>query len=285
MMNSSKLASIVLLLIFNWTFFCAGIFLNSVVIISIRRSSQLRKKLCYFMICLLSCADFAVVVIIHPSIAWIAYYYGEKYKTNEIIFRSVFFVVLGISVLMVLTLNIERFLAVKFPFFHQTQVTKKSLIAFAACLVCFFVLLQSLVWLNIIQSTLYITLPLFSVILVYLNFEMYKIARSKERNMARMNSMDNSTRNYQKTSVPTFLIVILLMFFMLPRAVTSAYISYSSNITFHKILKVHLELWSNTIMAMSSSFNCLVFFWKISILRREGLKIVGKLNFCKTLEE
>ena len=38
------------LCVFNVAFMIAGIFLNSVVIISLRRSSQLRKKLCHFVL-------------------------------------------------------------------------------------------------------------------------------------------------------------------------------------------------------------------------------------------
>ena len=44
----------------------AGIILNSVVIISLLRSSQLRKKLCYFTILVLSCGDLAEVTIVQP---------------------------------------------------------------------------------------------------------------------------------------------------------------------------------------------------------------------------
>jgi hypothetical protein len=34
------------------------------------------------------------------------------------------------------------------------------------------------------------------------------------------------------------------------------------------------KLWSGTLVAMNSTFNCLIFFWRNSILRREGIKVV-----------
>ena len=49
----------------NVFFIFAGIILNSVVITSLW-NSQLRRKLCYFMIFVQACFDLAVVVVIHP---------------------------------------------------------------------------------------------------------------------------------------------------------------------------------------------------------------------------
>ena len=56
-MHLNTIINIFFLCTVNITFMISGIFLNSVVIISLRRSSQLRKKTCYFMILVLSCFD------------------------------------------------------------------------------------------------------------------------------------------------------------------------------------------------------------------------------------
>jgi hypothetical protein len=34
-------------------------------------------------------------------------------------------------------------------------------------------------------------------------------------------------------------------------------------------------LWSNTFISLNSTFNCVIFFWRNSILRREGMKTVN----------
>ena len=56
----------------------AGIFLNSVVIISLWRS-QIGKKPCYFMIRILSCFDLLVVTVTHPLLllSTITMYLGD----------------------------------------------------------------------------------------------------------------------------------------------------------------------------------------------------------------
>jgi hypothetical protein len=40
---------------------------------------------------------------------------------------------------------------------------------------------------------------------------------------------------------------------------------------------VLFNLWALTFVSTNSTFNCLIFFWKNSILRREGVKIVKHL--------
>jgi hypothetical protein len=40
---------------------------------------------------------------------------------------------------------------------------------------------------------------------------------------------------------------------------------------------VLFRLWSNTFVSMNWTFNCLIFFWKSSILLGEGMKIVKRL--------
>ena len=133
-MQTSDIFSVVFLCIINIIFMVAGIFLNSVVIISLWRSSQLRKKLCYFMILVLSCFDLAVVTITHPFLIVSTIYFsqGEINKIREDTRNSIFYVLYGSSLFALFTLNVERFLALTRPFFHQASVTKTRLLCFQA---------------------------------------------------------------------------------------------------------------------------------------------------------
>ena len=67
-MHISTLINAVLLCLLNASFMTVGVVSNSVVIVSLWRSSQLRKKLRYFMILVLSCFDLAVVAVCHPLV-------------------------------------------------------------------------------------------------------------------------------------------------------------------------------------------------------------------------
>jgi hypothetical protein len=118
-----------LLCIINIIFTFVGIFLNSVVVMSLLDSQQ-RRKLCYFMILILACSDLAVVVTIHPlitletiSLWWFktAFYSIELWHLVGHVF------VLSLSAL--LTITLERYLALVHPFYHEKSVTKSKLIA------------------------------------------------------------------------------------------------------------------------------------------------------------
>ena len=132
-MHLSTVINASFLCLFNVALMIAGIFFNSVVIISLWRSSQLRKKLCYFMILVLSCFDLAVVAILHPfhiyiinfCSSWKIYNYAQGGIIKVLLIGNA---LNGFSMFALLVLTVERFLALTYPFFHQTSVTKQRLI-------------------------------------------------------------------------------------------------------------------------------------------------------------
>ena len=87
------------------------------------------------MIFILSCFDLAAVIIVQPvlilsTILWSM----ETNNVAEITAMRIYVSSLfgGFSMFALLTLNIERFVALTRPFFHQTVVTKGKLTLFLA---------------------------------------------------------------------------------------------------------------------------------------------------------
>ena len=162
----------------------AGIFLNSVVIISLWRSSQLRKKPCYFMILVLSCFDLAVVAMTHPFLIVSIIYFSQG-ETNEIrndTRKSIYFVVCGSSLLALFMLNVERFLALMCPFFHQASVTKTRLLCFQAFWTVIIVVLSPLVYFiseTIADIFAFVIVLSLLFLFIYANCKIFKIAKSK----------------------------------------------------------------------------------------------------------
>jgi hypothetical protein len=108
----------VLLCVVNVIFTFVGTFLNSVVIISLL-NSQLRRKLCYFMILVLACFDLAVVVVFHPFIIFRTYFCLLSMRftdSNMLPFLQHLFV---FSLTALLTMTLERYLASVDPFFTR----------------------------------------------------------------------------------------------------------------------------------------------------------------------
>ena len=262
----------------------AGIFLNSVVIISLCKSTQLRKKLCYFMIFVLSCFDLAAVAINHPIIIWFSI---ETFLEIRIELLHSIAVCTGIllnsySVFALLTLNFERYLALNYPFFHQKSVTKKRVLLALACNCFLETILVALTFQDLVISyhvKIIIIVSIFLPFFFFLTYKILKIAVTKTR------SDDPKAENASKTEAKFRGRSILKKFSTSYLAVVFCFICYALVIIYCGVCIGYLkpkgqicdkkyEQWLSTIFCMNSTFNCLIFFWKNSILRREGMKVI-----------
>ena len=281
-MDPNTFISPLFLCLLNASFMVAGIFLNAVVIISLWRSSQLRKKLCYFIILVLSCFDLAVVAIYHPIIILSTILLSTSmqtyYEEVKITQTYICWLLVGCSMIALLTLNVERFLALKYLFFHQTAVNKGRLTFFLAVLMVIQVSLSTVLYFQTeaIDHVL-ISVFILSLLLafIFLNYNMFmskcwdeKVtptkANDKERKRSKFNFKNMSTCSL---AVACFFVCSFpKVIFCVSRLV--------SNTSSHDRQVMLFKLWSGTLVAMNSTFNCLIFFWRNSILRREGIKVV-----------
>ena len=122
----------------NVLFFFSGICLNSLVILSFWRSVQLRKKLCHFMIMILSCCDLLTVLKGHSLTALSAMLWlngkFDVYPRLLLIFLKLSNIFVASSLLALLVMNFDRYLATHCPIFHRTSVTKRRLLTLLAIL-------------------------------------------------------------------------------------------------------------------------------------------------------
>ena len=174
----------------NVIFTFSGIVLNTLVIASFWKSSQLRNKLCHFMIMLLSCFDLVAVVTNYPVlllylISWLAEDYDLLPKRKVYLYFGQVF--LAFSMLVLLVMNIERYLGAYYPIFHRTSVTRRRL------LILFAILVIPSTTLNIIcVNDLIISLPVASIICMalflppftFVNFKLLIIAIKVRRRRA-----------------------------------------------------------------------------------------------------
>ena len=285
-METSDIVSVVFVCIINIIFMVAGIFLNSVVIISLWRSSELRKKLCYFMIPVLSCFDLAVVTITHPLLiaSTIHLSQGEINKIREDARKSICFVVYGSSMSALFTLNVERFLALTCPFSHQASVTKTRLLCFQAFGAVIIVVPSELVFFIISETIADICVSVIVLSLlflfIYLNYKMFKIAKSKREEERVVATTATSMNENRKTrilnlkNISTCSLAVGCSFCCFFPYIIYAALRLASKRPFYDRQVLLFHLWSNTFASLNSTFNCVIFFWRNSILRREGLKIV-----------
>ncbi len=267
----------------------AGVFLNSVVMISLWKSSQLRKKLCYFTILVLSCVDLIAVTVAHPVQIFWTFFWSVKSsheQETKFIWANIISVGLaGFSMSALLTLSVERFLALKYPFFHQTAVTKRRLLVFLAFWIIMLVILSPLVhFVRKMFRHMFITVfvVFFWFVFIYLNYKMFIVAKSK-RKMESVVATNTVARRYPErkrrivnfNNISTCSLAVGCFFVCSFPQIIYSVLCLTSSETLHNDRRMRLfYIWSNTLFFMNSTFNCLIFFWRNSTLRREGIKIL-----------
>ena len=178
---------LIFLCVVNVIFIFFGIALNTLVIASIWKSSQLRKKLSYFMIMVLSCFDLVAVVTSHAGIllcliSWLREDYDSL--TNMETYLGNVEAFIGFSMLALLVMSIERYLGAYYPIFHPTSVTRRRLLTLLVILdvtaaVMHVISENGLVISSTVFSIIFTTLflPLF----MFVNFKLFTIARKVHR--------------------------------------------------------------------------------------------------------
>ena len=267
------------LCVVNIVFSFFGIVLNTLVIASFRKSSQLRKKLCHFMIMVLSCFDLVAVVTIYPAIllylsSWLREDYDLLRKMKRYLHISDVF--LGFSFLALLVMSIERYLGAYYPIYHRTSVTKRRLLTLLAILLLlhttsYVISVNDMIisWTLLIIGAI-VLLPPF----VYLNFKLFKISREVRRRKAKLLQM--RTKIHLQSISSCVLTVACLLVLSTSIVVyigldISSENKQASNVRFSR-------LWSTTFHIVSCTLNSLIFFWKNIVLRTEGIKILKTLK-------
>ena len=188
-----------------------------------------------------------------------------------------------------LTLNIERFLALTRPFFHQNAITKAKLALFVAIQMIIIAILTLLYWFyreksiyGPISATVIGLLFLFA--LTFTNYKMLIIVKTKRQEELRAAPLNIATPGHQKRrkrnfkNVSTCFLVVGCFFICSFTKVVSVIWNYTSKTPINDSQSILFSIRAYTCVCMNSTFNCLIFFWRNSILRREGMKIVKCLR-------
>ena len=272
---------LIFLCVVNVIFICAGIVLNTLVIVSFWKSSAyLRSKVCHFMIMVLSCFDFLVVITSHPLvIIRLIFRLNEKHDllAGTEIYQQHARMFIGFSIIALVVLSIERYLGVFYPFFHRTSVTRRRLLTLLAVLFIPPVILM-IISVNNLVISLPVALTIFFAIafppIVFINYKLFRISRNVRRDNTA--SREVSTSHVNLKNINTCLLAVACLVLMYTP--TLIFIAFnivekptSENVSVSKS-------WSGTVATANSTLNCLIFFWKNDVLHREGKKVLKTLK-------
>ena len=280
---------LIFLCVVNVIFICAGISLNLLAIVSFLRSSpHLRSKLCYFMIMVLSVFDFLVVITNHPlqivRLVW--WLQGKKHLLATLkIFLQFSDIFTGFSIMAVLVMSIERYLGAYYPFFHRTSLTRRGLLTLFAVLSLVPTILTIISAQDLVISFVAKLIILFVIVFppfVFFNYKLFIISRKVRREIAsrrnKTSSPEISTLRDNLKKISTCLLAVgCLLFLYIPVFIFIAFSLAGFKVGENTIFKM-VMFWTRTVSNANSTLNCLIFFWKDDVLRREGKKAVKALS-------
>ena len=273
----------------NLLFFFTGICLNSLVIVSFWRSVQLRKKLCYFTTMILSCCDLLVVLTTHPltslaAMLWLT----EKinvYPGYLVISDGQSSILISSSLIALLVMSVDRYLATHYPLFHRTSVTKGKLLALFTFL--FFIqIIVTITSINDLVIPYQVGLLTLGIIFIspmmFINYKLFTVTRKSRRNIRKAPEMNKSFS--LKNISGCLLVVACLMVLSTPNLIYIV-LRLTSKETENTLDNAGLAgLWARTTGSMNSTFNCLIFYWKNKTLRAEGMKVIKSIKICRRTE-
>jgi hypothetical protein len=252
------------------------------------------------MILVLACLDLAVVVVFHPLITvstlsyWIPMGYEMEFVDKALPWLGQLY---AFSFIALLTMTVERYVALMHPFFHQKYATRSRLmIVFLA-----FQLPELGIFLYICQGDdnyIKSVISLAPIVVVFLltcsiNVKLFYLARTLRQRMdIPLGTLDGSEERfagYTKSKVTlsslrkisTCLLVVVCLFICYCPffVVTGMELIKNANETESEDMNI-VHLWVGTFLTLNSSLNCLIFFYKNSALRRHAMKELKKCVSC-----
>lgn len=271
-MDLCVLINFILLCAVNGLFIFAGVFLNLMLICSLWSSPQLRRRTCYFMIFVLSCFDLFVVLFGHPmtillSIGW-AFQEDAATKTGEILTRF-YATFQGLGFLALLSINIDRYLAIAYPYFYQARVTKGRIITFMILTQTMFSPVVTILRLvpspqvnDVENKFIAVITALILCVMLFMNYKMFVIAKSKKR-------LTHSDCVDLKTNATCLWVIGCFFLCITPLIVYSAMRYAVANVIRNKCFWIAFRQWKNTTSTINSTLNCVMLFWKNRRIRRK----------------
>ena len=279
-MDLNLYIQLIVLCVINIFFAFSGIVSNTLVIVSFWKSSQLRKKLCNFMIMVLSCFDLVAVVTSHLGIllyliSWLREELNLLSKMKTLLNISGAFLLFSFLALFVM--SIERYLGAYYPIYHRTSVTRRRLLTLLAILLMptafMYIISRNGLVIPVVAFVL-IFMALFLPPFTFVNFKLFIIARKVHRGKRAISPAGaKTTMNFKSISTGLWMVACLMLLyipFSFVIAVTLAEKSLNTVRLSH--------MWELTCITMNSTLNSLIFFWKNKVLRTEGIKILKILK-------
>ena len=246
--------------------------LNLLTVLAYWKSSQLNKKISYFLIMIISLSDFAVGICSTSFLVVLTR--NITYKPSCLASASVrviLDIICGLSLEVLFILNLERYLSIVHPFFHRKHVTKRRLLVLIVVL--FVIITTKLTIPTFVFAASSVTSILTGIdvafvlfILVYLNSMIF--FRSRKRVIS--NISNTSERKQEKEFLRKLRLAKLCVIVVGGTILCYLPLAVCRLVDQGVYEKSMFGTWGVTFVLASSSLNSVIFFWRNPILRKEA---------------
>ena len=268
-----------LLIAFNAMLVFSTVSLNFLSLVTIRKSPQLKNKLCYFVILVQSAGDLVVGVVNIPLLIIILTMPLLGIE-NCLVFRLLFISMLlpiSLTPVFLSAMTIERYIGVLHPYSYQTLVTKRRILTYVGVTGSLCVGNAALMFYGPRASIIIIMLTFF-LFIAYAYTRIYLVVRKLDRpenRPAGSNQQGNQNKRRRllreiKHAKCCFIVVICYGVLLLPSSLTSVFHAFGVN-------RGVYNCWLFSLYILNSSINSVTFFWTKTLLRTEAWKTLKSI--------
>ena len=261
------------------------VLLNGISVNTIFRSSQLSSKLCYFLVLVQSAIDLAVGLLSIPlySSIRVTELLGTATCLSTFICETVAYLIFGFSLTILSVFTFERYTSIFHPHFHRSHLTKRRILIYNGC-ISIVVFMEPI--LRVASERVY-EIAVTVGVLTFLFFHTYayakiflvvrnmKFPRNEVGDCSTVQSSSTSerkkSRRNHKLAKSCALVVGISYLCYIPSVV--CYIRYKHNLVNYRVT----HFLCTIVIAVKSSLNCIVFFWRRPLLRGEALKVLRNI--------
>jgi hypothetical protein len=259
------------------------ILLNSITVLTIWKSQQMRAKVCHFPVFIQSMADLSVGLLTLPLFSYLHLreVFGSPDCVLSFVFSTIAFIPWGLSLAALCALTFERYMGVLHPIAHLNYVTKKMFLLYICCVLLVTVIIVPLA---VVSATFYyIFCAIYAIIPMLLHTFCYsRIFYSARKRLLRPNCSTYCEENVSKSRVgkrysakelklakSCALVVVTFYIFCIPGEFLNIYY-LEKDIIFYRVVIA----WYATALAVNTILNSVIFFWTRPVLRKEAFKVL-----------
>ena len=268
------------MIVFNCILLFSTISLNGVAVITIRKSSQLKSKMCYFVILLQCIVDLGVGFLGIPLFVYgLSIPFQSEVNCIPIVVTTrASYLPLGLSIATLSAMTMERYVGVVHPFHYKTKVTKKRILTYVCGNGVILLLVLAFFLRNSAPMRFYVrgSIAAFFLFTLFVYTRIYLVIRKLIRSEKRPagDGDGNEVRRQIKREIrrarSCFLVIVCFFILLTPFALYASLLMLSSS--------TYSGLFFNggfTLIILNSSVNSVIFFWTKTLLGKEALKILS----------